>query len=264
MCFVYKIENDINDKLYIGLTTKSLNKRWKLHVAFAKRNKDTPLYIDIRKYGVDNFRIVALFECDNVQETGKMERFYIRKFNTIYPNGYNITAGGERNQFDGNPRSKLNIDDVKKIRDIYSKKTMSCRQCYENYQDKISFSAFQKIWEGTTWKDISFEVYTEENRKFHNDNWHSLLGERNGNGNSDGQILSARLFYVQNTLKATYIKYGDKYSSIDSFRSALIYGYKHIPIYRKTSKQWDLNNEIIDINTYLNSNPVSTIFESEE
>ena len=35
------------------------------------------------------------------------------------------------------------------------------------YKSKISFSAFQKIWEGTTWKDINFEVYTEENKSWH-------------------------------------------------------------------------------------------------
>ena len=57
--FIYKITNDINQKVYIGKTTKSLEKRWQEHkqAAYRGRDKNRPLYNAIRKYGEQYFSI---------------------------------------------------------------------------------------------------------------------------------------------------------------------------------------------------------------
>lgn len=44
---------------------------------------------------------------------------------------------------------------------------LRCKDCWKLYQDRISFSAFQKIWEGVTWTSILPEVYTETNMAIH-------------------------------------------------------------------------------------------------
>jgi len=56
MGIVYKVKNKINDKIYIGITTKSLNKRKNQHeyVAF-NRNSKYLFHKALRKYGADNF-----------------------------------------------------------------------------------------------------------------------------------------------------------------------------------------------------------------
>jgi predicted GIY-YIG superfamily endonuclease len=54
MAYIYEIYNDINDKVYIGKTECSIEKRFKQHCqeAFKQRSFDRPLYRAMRKYGI--------------------------------------------------------------------------------------------------------------------------------------------------------------------------------------------------------------------
>lgn len=263
MC-IYKIINSINTKIYIGLTTVSLQQRWVGHQTQARIGNQKPLYRAMRKYGIENFSIEIVCETDSYEELGKLERYYIKEYNSRVPNGYNISSGGEHNQLDANPRAKLKENDIYDIREIYNSLTMSCSQCYQIYRNLISYSAFEKIWEGYTWTSVHMDVYTDQNIKFHKEKWKINRGQKNGNGISDQNILKARLYYETHSFPQTYEKYGDQYSSKDSFRQALNYGYSHMPIYKKVLQKWFLNSIEIDINTWLASNPVSTISESGE
>ena len=75
------------------------------------------------------------------------------------------------------------------------------------------------------------------------------------------EILEARKFYVNHTMKETYEKFGYNSKSIDGFRRSIVQNYTEIPIYSKTKKKWFLKGEEINIEDY---NPVSTISESGE
>ena len=59
MSYIYKIINDINDKIYVGKTDFSIEKRFKEHCAdaFRERNEKRPLYAAMRKYGIEHFHI---------------------------------------------------------------------------------------------------------------------------------------------------------------------------------------------------------------
>lgn len=63
---IYKIENLINHKCYIGQSVK-IEQRWKNHKITAKnlndKNYDNPLYRAIRKYGIENFSFEIIEEC---------------------------------------------------------------------------------------------------------------------------------------------------------------------------------------------------------
>lgn len=95
MICVYIITNTINNKQYIGYTTKGLSHRWNMHIKNAYvNNVQTYLYNAMRCYGLINFSIKVLEECDNYNDAINGEKFYIEKYDT-FNTGYNMTLGGD-------------------------------------------------------------------------------------------------------------------------------------------------------------------------
>ena len=90
---IYKIVNDINDKIYIGKTVTPLYERWSKHL-YAAKTEGTHLYRAMRKYGFDHFSILPLEENIADDLLNEREIFWIRELNTI-KNGYNTTIGGD-------------------------------------------------------------------------------------------------------------------------------------------------------------------------
>lgn len=92
MGYIYKITNNINNKCYIGQTGRTIQVRWLEHIRPSKYKSDLPLYRAISKYGVDNFSIEEIEECDNTV-LDEREIYWINYFDA-YRNGYNCTEGG--------------------------------------------------------------------------------------------------------------------------------------------------------------------------
>lgn len=90
---LYKVTNKINGKIYIGLTTKSLERRWQQHCT--PSNTCSFLQKAIAKYGKQNFTIEELEQVMCPVVLSYKEQYYITKFNSLAPNGYNLTSGGE-------------------------------------------------------------------------------------------------------------------------------------------------------------------------
>lgn len=97
MAYIYKIINDINDKVYVGKTEFSIEKRFKQHCldAFRSRNEKRPLYSAMRKYGVEHFHAELIEETDNANDR---EIYWIDKLNS-YQQGYNATKGGDGKKY---------------------------------------------------------------------------------------------------------------------------------------------------------------------
>lgn len=95
---IYKITNDINNKVYIGKTLSSIEKRFQEHKNDAKREEKSnrPLYRAIRKYGIEHFFIeeIGKYPLDELEEK---EIYWINYFQS-YSNGYNATLGGDGKQ----------------------------------------------------------------------------------------------------------------------------------------------------------------------
>jgi group I intron endonuclease len=92
--YIYKITNLINEKEYIGCTINPINKRFEEHIYRCLKTDSTTKFCNsIRKYGVENFNIEIIEEC-NVSNIYEREKFYITEFRT-YDNGLNSTFGGE-------------------------------------------------------------------------------------------------------------------------------------------------------------------------
>ena len=80
---IYKATNLINDKIYIGLTTKSLEHRISVHKKDSKR-LNTYFYQAIRKYGFENFKWEVVDTAITMEELEEKERYYIKLFIWIY------------------------------------------------------------------------------------------------------------------------------------------------------------------------------------
>lgn len=93
MGYIYKITNQINGKMYIGKTEKTIEERWKQHIKKAQQFTNRYLYDAMNHYGYDNFIIEVVEECDN-KLLDEKEIYYINFFDT-YNNGYNMTLGGD-------------------------------------------------------------------------------------------------------------------------------------------------------------------------
>ena len=107
---IYGIEYLILNQIYIGQTTKPVEQRIKEH------RYCTTSYIgrEIHKHGWENFTWVVLEECYSREELNAAEMKWIKILNTKYPNGYNLTDGGDSSARKGR---KLTEDHKRKIGD---------------------------------------------------------------------------------------------------------------------------------------------------
>lgn len=78
---IYKIENDINNKVYIGKTTLSLEERFAQHCReiYREQEKQRPLYSAMLKYGVEHFSISLIEECPSDIDSER-EQYWIGYF----------------------------------------------------------------------------------------------------------------------------------------------------------------------------------------
>lgn len=91
---IYCILNVKNGKRYIGQTTLTLQERFKQHVKAALSNTGYYLHSAMRKYGVDNFTIELLEECEE-ELLHSREIYWVSHFKSFGEMGYNLTEGGE-------------------------------------------------------------------------------------------------------------------------------------------------------------------------
>lgn len=97
---IYKITNKINKKIYIGQTVRPLKRRWSEHCKSAfKKDGNSTLYRAMNKYGIENFKITIISTCENMEQMNHREKYYIKLFNTLSPNGYNLMSGGKSGGF---------------------------------------------------------------------------------------------------------------------------------------------------------------------
>lgn len=90
---VYVHINKINNKKYVGITSRNPEVRWQHGTAY----RHNPHFNSaIEKYGWDNFEHIVLHSDLTHDEACQCEKYYIRKYNSkdnAY--GYNMTDGGE-------------------------------------------------------------------------------------------------------------------------------------------------------------------------
>ena len=93
---IYIIKNTVNDKVYIGQTTLSLEDRWKSHLkpSVHKTRGTYKIYNAMNKYGKENFYVELLEDDIPIDLLNEKEIEYIELYDSYY-NGYNSTKGGD-------------------------------------------------------------------------------------------------------------------------------------------------------------------------
>jgi group I intron endonuclease len=84
MLYIYCYTNLINQKRYIGATSQEPSERWKAHP-----KAQSELGEDIRKFGLDNFKVEVIDTAETVEELLEREKYWVKEYNTLTPNGYN-------------------------------------------------------------------------------------------------------------------------------------------------------------------------------
>lgn len=110
--FVYIIRNTVNDKVYIGQTTQSIEERFKQHLkpSTTKTKGSYKIYNDMRKYGKENFYI-ELLEIVDIDKLNERECYFIEYYDS-YKNGYNSTRGG-------NSKEISTITDIELLKKLF-------------------------------------------------------------------------------------------------------------------------------------------------
>ena len=113
---VYEISCSKTNKKYIGQVQcykkgryYGTNGRFKAHIQLS----NTPtykgcsaLYSAFKKYGIENFKIKTIHIC-SLSQLDYYEAKYIRQYNTLSPNGYNLKKGGLRAKWSEESKKKL-------------------------------------------------------------------------------------------------------------------------------------------------------------
>lgn len=102
MGIIYKLTSpSIKKNGYIGQTKKTFDVRMSGHKSSSgnlnKVDGCRALNNAIRKYGWDSFTREIILECDD-DELDFYEEYFIREYNTLAPNGYNLITGGNSNK----------------------------------------------------------------------------------------------------------------------------------------------------------------------
>lgn len=159
----YKILNLVNSKVYIGITTRSPDCRWKEHLYYHSTKKSR-LYSAMKKYGIGNFQFSILEQTDTIETLKELEVKYIQEYNSYCfqenSNGYNMTLGG-----DGSFGFKPSTETLKKLSEASKNmseetkrkisETLKGRTLSEEHKRKMSQSLKGRVFSKDTKRKLS-------------------------------------------------------------------------------------------------------------
>lgn len=92
----YLITCAVNDRHYVGVTSRTLKRRWAEHLYDARsRHAKMAISRAIAKHGAENFHIDAVCCANSWEDICAVESILIAQHGTRAPNGYNLSDGGD-------------------------------------------------------------------------------------------------------------------------------------------------------------------------
>ena len=174
MNYIYKITNTLNGMAYIGQTTKARpTDRFSQHkyLATHPEQEKTASYLHraMAADGVDNFQfeiIEEVWDGDN-DLLNEREKFWIKELNTLVPDGYNLTEGGDGTPGYSRPQTVEERE----------KRAASAKAFFENNPEarERCKERTKRLWENEEYR----RKVTESNRKFYSEHPDKFKGENN-------------------------------------------------------------------------------------
>lgn len=161
---IYKITNKVNNKVYIGQTVRKLSDRMKSHFYQCSNEEcNTSLCNAFRKYGKDSFMWEAIHTCDDIDDLNEKEKYYIKKYNSLNENGYNMTEGGLNGLLSDKVKKKMSITRRGKQNPMYGKKRPDLA---EYNRRRVQMDDYKNPMEGKVWTDFAdTETIIESNKR---------------------------------------------------------------------------------------------------
>ena len=98
MGYIYLVTNLINNKKYVGQSLSlDINTRWQRHKKRDKFSLGRYILAAYNKHGIENFKYQLICVCFD-SDCDKYEDEYIKKYNSLVPNGYNLKEGGNNSK----------------------------------------------------------------------------------------------------------------------------------------------------------------------
>lgn len=168
MGYIYKIYNDVNNKIYVGQTSlKRPTDRYSQHRSKSlhlQSDDSSILHMAMNKYGLDNFHFEVIEEVDN-DLLNEREIYWIFQFNSISPNGYNLTKGGDGSI--GRPSKYKGIPRTEEVKEKIRKSwTEDRREWYSERFSGKNNPMYGKVTSEETRKKISEATSGEKNHFF--------------------------------------------------------------------------------------------------
>lgn len=230
---IYIIKNDINDKVYIG-QSKNPAKRWLNHLYNAKYEYKIgkikqKLHEDMAILGYEHFHYEILES--QIENFDERERYWIKYYNSVDPNGYNVSRGGQGD----NP----NLDSYNAI----FKTEEELNKCIEE------ISSSKKTFENIAKKyGCSAEVISTINsgKRYKNNNLKYPLRQTRYSDELLKQICYSLKYELDMPFTEIANKYSIDYSQLSEINNGKIHyiSSESYPLRKKRKK--DLDTEVVD------------------
>lgn len=160
MSFLYRITSP-SGKAYIGVAKHSAAARFKKHCYDAKEGRKTALCNAIRKYGPESMRVETLVEASS-DYCFALEKKAIVHLNSIFPDGYNMTYGGEgvhKMDADTAARHKISVNSPE-----VKRKRLEATQKYWNDPESkvIASQVMRDRWKDDNWRGKFSQAMVEK------------------------------------------------------------------------------------------------------
>lgn len=93
--FLYVVTHVASGRKYVGITTKTVMRRWSAHQCHARHGSKMLLHVAIREHGSDAFDVEHIACGRDFEALKAAEMAAILQFDCMAPRGYNRTRGGQ-------------------------------------------------------------------------------------------------------------------------------------------------------------------------
>lgn len=168
MFTVYMHINKINNKKYIGITSKKPEDRWGLD---GNNYRSQHFNRAIQKYGWDSFEHTILYKDLSEEEAKQLEIKLIEEYNTMDPDfGYNRTIGG-----DGQVKYRTDRERKQALKECAARSRIKVKQDPEKYNQRLQ--QMKELKRQYKEDPVMREKILEANRKWHREQRATEVGK---------------------------------------------------------------------------------------